>query len=236
MQNLRKRAPIVYGFFLLLVSVAAILFYTHDYGFIVSNEAIWFAVSVAAEGILAAMCLSKRNESTTMANVVALSLPLLALIYIAGLFLLIRGVNDLLFALNGLLCFLSCYILSLLYKNKRVLQGVCTVLNSILLLIVMVGMFLFVALGQIGQDTIVRQEPSPDRTYTAILIDSDHGALGGDTVVNVEYRASVLHLGFGRFVKTKNLYIGDWGEYKNMRLSWKDDSTLLINGRSYVVD
>jgi hypothetical protein len=84
--------------------------------------------------------------------------------------------------------------------------------------------------GQIGQNTVIRQEMSPDKSYTAILIDSDHGALGGNTVVNIEYHTSIINVGFGQFVKVRRLYIGNWGEFETMRLEWKDANILLIMG------
>ncbi|MPN63604.1 hypothetical protein SDC9_211368 [bioreactor metagenome] len=90
--------------------------------------------------------------------------------------------------------------------------------------------------GQIGQSTIGREEVSPDKSYTAILIDSDQGALGGNTLVNIEYHTSTINIGFSQFVKVKRLYIGNWGEFETMSLEWRDDRTLLINGRSYSID
>jgi hypothetical protein len=88
-------------------------------------------------------------------------------------------------------------------------------------------------IGNLGHNTIVRQETSPDESYTAVLIASDQGALGGDTIVNIEYNTTKI-IGYGRF--EKRLYTGDWEEFETMCIEWKDDHTLLINGKSYSID
>lgn len=88
-------------------------------------------------------------------------------------------------------------------------------------------------MGKLGKAPLFSQVTSPAKSYTAILIDSDQGILGGNTLVNAEYHASEINIGLGRLVKAKNLYIGEWGEFEMMTLEWKDEHTLLINGRSY---
>ena len=233
MQKLFKRASIVYFAYLLLMIILSMAFLCFGYRFIVSNEIIWFVINILAVGILTALCLSKRKESVKSANIIAQLLPLFALIYIIVIIALIDGVDVIIFSLHGLLCFLSCYVISLLYINKRVFRIVCAVLNSILLLFLLAGIYFFMIFGQFGQDTIVRQETSPDESYTAVLIASDQGALGGDTLVNIEYNTTKI-IGYGRF--EKRLYTGDWGEFETMSLEWKDDHTLLINGKSYNID
>ena len=122
MQKLFKRASIVYFAFLLLVTFLSIAFLSLGYRFIVSNEIIWFVINMAAEGILTALCLSKRKESMESANIIAQLLPFFALIYICVIGFLIDGVDDLILILHGLLCFLTCYVVSLLYTNKRVFR------------------------------------------------------------------------------------------------------------------
>ena len=90
--------------------------------------------------------------------------------------------------------------------------------------------------GQIRQDSIVNRVMSPNRSYTAVVIDSDQGALGGNTLVDIEHNASEINVWFGRFIKITRVYTGEWGEFDTMSMEWKNDSTLLINGKSYEVD
>lgn len=234
MQKLFKRASIVYFAYLLLMIILSIAFLCFGYRFVVSNEIIWFVINIAVVGILTALCLSKRKESVKSANIIAQLLPLFAIIYIIVIIGLVDGVDNIIFSLHGLLCFLSCYVISMLYTNKRVFRIVCTVLNSIILLFLLYGILIFMTIGNLGQNTIVRQETSPDESYTAVLIASDQGALGGDTLVNIEYNTPKIITVYGRF--EKRLYTGDWGEFETMSLEWKDTHTLLINGKAYSID
>lgn len=218
------------------MTIVSIVFLSLNYRFIVSNEIIWFVINIAVVVMLTSLCLSKRKKSIRAANTIAQLLPLFALIYLCIIGVLLDGVDIVFLSLHGLICFLSCYIISLSYVNKRVFRIVCAVLNTIFLLFLLFGIYFLMTLGNIGQQTIVRQEVSPDKSYTAILINSDQGALGGDTLVLIEFHTYAINVGFGQFVKMKPVYIGEWKEFITMRLEWKDVKTLLINGRSYSFD
>ena len=66
------------------------------------------------------------------------------------------------------------------------------------------------------------------------MINSDQGALGGDTLVNVTNQAKTIPLLIGEFSKVPvRVYTGEWGEFESMKIYWKDDKTLIIDGRSY---
>lgn len=182
-----------------------------------------------------ALCASKRENSTNAENILSQLLPLFSLVYIYVMILTVDGVNDQVLILYGLICFISCFALSLLYRGKRVLKVVFAVLNSILLYLLFITSFFIMTFGQISQDTIIKQVLSPDKTYTAILIDSDHGALGGNTIVNIDNNSSEISVLLGRLTKTARIYTGRWGEFETMTLAWQDDNTLLINEKSYSV-
>jgi hypothetical protein len=70
--------------------------------------------------------------------------------------------------------------------------------------------------------------PSPGGTHEARVIDVDEGALGGSTIVEVERN--------GWLARPKRIYVGEWGEYETMEISWKNDDYLVINGKEYGVD
>ena len=54
--------------------------------------------------------------------------------------------------------------------------------------------------------------------------------------MDIEHNASEINVWFGRFIKITRVYTGEWGEFDTMSMEWKNDSTLLINGKSYEVD
>lgn len=100
----------------------------------------------------------------------------------------------------------------------------------------MLGLFLVMAAGialiglqlaDFGQKTVVQTIPSPDGTYEARVIDDDQGALGGSTIVEVDQNG---------WAKPKQIYTGPWGIFETMEIYWKDEDTLVINGKEYRVD
>lgn len=110
-------------------------------------------------------------------------------------------------------------------------KGILWIIGSILgaVIVVLLGIALFFALlfENIGQNTVVRVLPSPDGTFEARVIDSDQGAMGGATIVEVEKKG---------WSKPKRIYTGPWGTYETMEIYWKDEDTLVINGKEYRVD
>lgn len=101
-------------------------------------------------------------------------------------------------------------------------------------LILMSGLTALV--GVMTKTTVIQQVDSPNGTYTAQLIDADHGATGGDTLVKVWDNSRRVHLGLVWFtVKPREVYRGDWGRFKDMTLSWQDDETLVINKKAYPI-
>lgn len=93
--------------------------------------------------------------------------------------------------------------------------------------------FLLVFWGNLGQDTVVRTVESPNGAYYAELIDSDQGALGGDTLVRVCETGGFDALVFRVEKKPQLVYRGDWGEFEDMELFWRSDECIVINGKAY---
>ena len=95
---------------------------------------------------------------------------------------------------------------------------------------------LFVGFGNFGQNTVVDRIYSPEKTFYAEIIDSNQGALGGNTVVNV-YKNSRLNLLVLTISKTpQRVYIGEWKEYESMQAEWKNESCLLINSEEFNIE
>ena len=109
-----------------------------------------------------------------------------------------------------------------LRKTSMILSG---------LLFVPALLMLFVNIG--GSHKLVRSYDSPDGRKHADLRVNDQGALGGETSVDVyEYEEKNL-LVFSLCKKPVNIYLGRWGEYKDMEIYWKDDTTVVINSKKY---
>jgi len=139
-----------------------------------------------------------------------------------------------------------------------VLAGICTVFSVAVVLkkvkptagkvigavmsALLLGVCLFIAViwftfGQIGYTAVVRTEISPNETYRAEVIDSNQGAMGGDTLVVVYEENAKLSLYFFEVRKApRRVYIGQWGEFENMDLYWRAEHELFINGKSYIIE
>ena len=225
-----KQPSIAYFAFMLLITILLITLMCLGYSLIVLNENVWLILNVFIEIRLLVLFKVRKENTTKAANVIAQLLPLISLMYIDTLGLIIDGVKDSLFALHAVICFLSCVIMSIMCENRLFVKIIGIVFNGIFLSRLLVGLLVF---GLIGENTVVRQVPSPNQAYTAVLINSDLGALGGDTLVDVEHN----NLNFAGILKIKErIYAGRWGEFETMTIAWKDDDTLLIDGRAYDIN
>ena len=125
------------------------------------------------------------------------------------------------------------------YGRQSILRG-CIMGTSLLILVplVLISM-LFACFSRfpIGKNTVVQTLSSPAGTYYAELIDSDQGALGGDTVVNVYTAKAEVDMFFLEVRKDPQMvYLGEWGEFENMKLEWESEQVLLINGNPYAIN
>lgn len=122
-------------------------------------------------------------------------------------------------------------VLTLRYK-KHVLLSLSATL--ILLLFPLCGLFSLP--DGLSANTVVQTIPSPDGSYYAKIIDSDQGAMGGNTFVDVYSEAEINVLLFRLEKKPQRVYTGYWGEYKNLCVTWKDNGCLVINSVLYQID
>ncbi len=86
----------------------------------------------------------------------------------------------------------------------------------------------FGLIASIGSNTVVETAYSPDGKMYAELINSDQGALGGDTIIKV-YKVN----SFDIFRNGETVYIGEWGKFEYLDLSWEDNDTLLVYNSRY---
>ena len=125
--------------------------------------------------------------------------------------------------------------LMLRYGKYGFAQGLTT--GVCLLLLLPIGFLSLFSLFPIGRNRVVQSLPSPGGTCCAQVIDSDQGALGGDTIVEVYESRKQVKLLLIKLQKNPQLvYLGNWGEFENMNLRWESEQVLLINGRSYEVE
>ena len=126
--------------------------------------------------------------------------------------------------------------LTIKHGTPRLLKIIMFALSVILILPVGFLGFISLIFGNIGQDTVVQAVESPNGVYYAEVIDSDQGALGGDTLVEVYENAEINLLVFRIFKNPQRVYHGEWGEFEDMDVHWKDDQCLVINSVEHPIE
>lgn len=171
-------------------------------------------------------------EVSKASGVLAALLPGLTLV--SGVFLMLAKVN--IFGLLGIAVgFVGSCCLTVRHTRHLALRIVALVIAGALTVPTAFLGFIVLIFGSIGQNTVVQSVESPEGNYTALVINSDQGALGGDTLVEVQEKGGVNLLVLRIEKKPQRVYSGQWGEFDNMKLSWKDEGCLVINGTEYAI-
>ena len=111
----------------------------------------------------------------------------------------------------------------------------CAILNTILLFLFLALLYFEAMFSTSDVHTTIQEVTSPQQTYRATLEVHDWGADSGGTNVIIEDLSTSIPVGFGRYSKLRIAYSGGWFAYRTIKLKWKDDQTLLINNKIYVV-
>lgn len=132
-----------------------------------------------------------------------------------------------------LICTGCCFCIAFLQDERIAFRILSLFLSVALIIPVCYFGLMFTLFGSIGKDTVVQSVESPGKTYYAQVINSDQGALGGNTLVTVCRSKHLDVLIFQISKKPQILYRGRWGEHKTMKVIRKDETHLIINGIEY---
>lgn len=140
---------------------------------------------------------------------------------------------SMLLALFSLVCLAMLLFRSSGKTGWKLASGAAAVLLAIPLAF---GLLIGSVFGNFGENTVVREIKSPNGSYVAQVVDSDQGALGGNTLVEVRAEEKTVDLLVVRFTKRPiRVYTGAWGEFDTLPVEWQDETTLLIKGHAYRV-
>lgn len=139
-------------------------------------------------------------------------------------------------ATGAFVCIVCCLVLTVKHGKPLALKMIALVLSGLMILPVGFFGFMLLTFGNIGHNTVVKSVESPNGVYYAQVIDSDQGALGGDTLVDVYENKEINVLVFKLYKMPQRVYYGDWGEFENMEIHWKDDHCLVINSVEYDIE
>ena len=138
-------------------------------------------------------------------------------------------------AICVLISAMCCFFIVLRNIISTVNKIIVSILFSLMTAFVIFFAFMMLTFGIIGQNTVIKNIESPNGNFYAQVIDSDQGAFGGDTLVNVYEKRGIDAFIFKLEDKPQRVYLGEWGEYKSMRISWKNDKCLIINSVEYAI-
>lgn len=129
-----------------------------------------------------------------------------------------------------------CCYLATKHGKPFVIRTVTLILSALMILpICYLGFFVFL-FRNIAQNTVSQTVESPSGKYYAQVIINDQGALGGNTLVNVHETCKFDAIAFRIEKKPQRMYCGDWSEFNNMQIYWKDDECLVINSVEYDIE
>lgn len=198
-----------------------------------------FSVSafVVVDAILA-VCVIKLNaaQENTIKNkafyiLLALAMPLT----LVNVFFCLERNSHVLVLISGWVCIGCCVYLTIKHAKPLTLKIVSLILAG--LLAMPIGLFSLLAVFfPIGQNTVVKTVESPNGRYYAEVIDSDQGALGGDTIVNVHEKSVINLILLQIEKKPQRVYFGDWGAHERMKIYWKDDHCIVINSVEHPIE
>ena len=193
-------------------------------------------LGLAAAG--AVICAKCSPELTIKFKVLAAALPTLAVINWALFFELAYELEMIPCALLFLMlfaCVVIAFIILLGAVKEKAVRAFGLIVPGLAILPLLLFSFIAVFFGTMGALTTVEREYSPDMTKYAEIIDSDQGATGGSTLVYAYRNVEGSFLVFRWEDIPQEVYSGRWGEFNDMKMEWKDNTTLVINGREYRV-
>lgn len=120
--------------------------------------------------------------------------------------------------------------------KKKTSKIVASVLCALTTAFILFFAFIMLMFGNIGQNTVIKNIESPNGSFYAQVIDSDQGAFGGDTLVNVYEKREIDTFIFKLKDKPQRVYLGEWGEFDNIKIHWKDDTCLVVNSVEYEIE
>lgn len=116
---------------------------------------------------------------------------------------------------------------------SEALRIIGIILSSIFSAILIWVSALIVFASQFTENTVVDRILSPESTRFAEIVDSDQGALGGNTVVYVKDTLVTDFLLFS-VRNEERIYVGELGE--EIQIEWINEDCLRINSEEYVIE
>lgn len=217
----------------MLFSVLGVIIGRLDYIYIPRNYVLFFIVYLVFGSIMTYFSVCYKNYASIISRRTAFFLPLISLVY--SFTLLFCFDNILCCELLSAISLISSFVIFFSYNKIKWLEICVAVIAGIFAVPFLNFLFISILFTNFGEIAVIQTETSPDGTYIAQIFSNDQGALGGSTEVCVRNVKEDISLVSGRLItESTNLWSGYWRT--EVTLKWKDDDTLVINGKSYDIE
>ncbi len=226
---MRNKLPV----FIPLFTVSFFPFLTlvfYPFGYLVSLISYKIISVISAVICIASGYLLKNHIPDKSERIILSLLPFVQ--FINSVIYLLKS-KSLIVAVFMAVCFIMCAAISKKNINSDKAKIFSVISSSLMFVVIALVSFVTVFFGNFAVNTVVETIESPSGEYYAEVVDSDQGALGGNTVVYVK-KTYCVNLPIIKIEKTpERVYLGEWGEYETMDIKWADDKTLLIDTTEY---
>lgn len=235
MKKLIAAVSIILSLLYWAVPLGSLIASLTGYSFSLRNYSVSAIIMAVVSAIAVIIALSdKRRETLLLSRVLILLLLPISLI------------NWIYFIVPSdwgwtVLCMAVCSACALVYMIKYLKHLASKIVLSVICALAFIPLcflsFIDYMFNDFGVNTVVQTLSSPDGKYKAYVIDSDQGALGGNTFVDVcDVRSGIDLYILEISKKSQRVYSGDWEEYWDMEIYWLEDKALSINGATYSID
>ena len=162
-----------------------------------------------------------------MVNVLQALTPPFALV---NAILLTRWVNPWPSAIICIIYFVCCCILAKRHGKPRIIVAVVTGLSVITLAILLIVSPILMLAGQLlPREKTIKSIMSPDQNHYIKVLDSDGGARGGKTFIDL-YENAGIDLFFIKVEKNpKRIWEGEWLAFEKIQIKWNGSECIIID-------
>ena len=193
-----------------------------------------FSVIIAVISVFTVIFTVISKDKIINKGIIILSYILFPLSFINAVIYIFES-GELSVAICVLISAVCCFFIVLRNIISTVNKIIVSVLFALMTAFVIFFAFMMLTFGIIGQNTVIKNIESPNGNFYAQVIDSDQGAFGGDTLVNVYEKRGIDTFIFRLKDKPQRVYLGEWREYESMHISWKDNNCLVVNSVEYEI-
>ena len=193
-----------------------------------------FSVIIAVISVFTVIFAVISKDKIINKGIIILSYILFPLSFVNAVIYIFES-GELSVAICVLISAVCCFFIVLRNIISTVNKIIISVLFALMTAFVIFFAFMMLTFGSIGQNTVIKNIEYPNGNFYAQVIDSDQGAFGGDTLVNVYEKRGIDTFIFRLKDKPQRVYLGEWREYESMHISWKDDKCLVINSVEYEI-